>query len=119
MTGGAFSLYDESEELGAVYPKSFTVKVLTAGDLIIKNDMDDLSRYTEIKNCVANETLTFDCIHKVITSDKEHTKLYNDFNYVFPRLINEFSECMNQFYLTLNSTVVVDYNPIRKVGVIG
>ena len=116
--GGTFTLYDESEELGAVYPHSFTITTLTGGDLVIKNSMDDDDRYTQVKNCAANETLTFDCIHKVITSDKPHAKLYNDFNYVFPRLINEFYDHKNEFYVTLNSTVVVDYNPIRKVGVI-
>lgn len=118
LTGGTFSLYDESEELGAVYPKSFVIKLSTAGDLILKNSMDKAERYTEVRNCVADETLTFDCIHKVITSDKEHTKLYNDFNYVFPRLINEFYNGMNKFSMTINGEVTVDYNPIRKVGVI-
>lgn len=118
LTGGTFSLYDESEELGAVYPKSFVIKLSAGGDLILKNSMDKAERYTEVRNCVADETLTFDCIHKVITSDKEHTKLYNDFNYVFPRLINEFYDGMNKFSMTINGEVTVDYNPIRKVGVI-
>ena len=118
LTGGTFSLYDESEELGAVYPKSFVIKLSAAGDLILKNSMDKAERYTEVRNCVADETLTFDCIHKVITSDKEHVKLYNDFNYVFPRLMNEFYDGMNKFSMTINGEVTVDYNPIRKVGVI-
>lgn len=118
LTGGTFSLYDESEELGAVYPKSFVIKLSAAGDLILKNSMDKAERYTEVRNCVADETLTFDCIHKVITSDKEHAKLYNDFNYVFPRLMNEFYDGMNKFSMTINGEVTVDYNPIRKVGVI-
>ena len=117
-TGGTFSIYDESEELGAVYPKSFVIKLIESGDLVIKNDMDEMKRYTQIKNCVAGETLTLDCIHKVITSDKEHAKLYNDFNYVFPRLMNEFYDGRNLFHVTLNGDVTVDYNPIRKVGVI-
>ena len=118
LTGGTFSLYDESEELGAVYPKSFVIKLSAGGDLILKNSMDKAERYTEVRNCVADETLTFDCIHKVITSDKEHVKLYNDFNYVFPRLMNEFYDGMNKFSMTINGEVTVDYNPIRKVGVI-
>ena len=118
LTGGSFIIYDESEELGAVYPNKFTITVLSAGNLVIKNTMDSDDRYTEIKNCVENETITFDCIHKVITSDKTHAKLYNDFNYVFPRIRNEFNERMNKFYITLDSTVVLDYNPVRKVGVI-
>ena len=120
LTGGTFIIYDESEELGAVYPTSFKITTSAAGDLVIWNNMDKTDRYTEVKNCVANETLDFDCIHKVITSDKTqtHSKLYNDFNYVFPRLTNEFTERMNQFYVTINGTVTINYNPIRKVDVI-
>ena len=118
LLGGTFTIYDESEELGAVYPKSFVITTKAAGNLVIKNNVDNKDRYTEVKSCVANETLTFDCIHKVITSDKTHNKLYNDFNYVFPRLSNDFYDHKNMFYVTLNSTVVIDYNPIRKVGVI-
>jgi len=118
LIGGTFVLYDESEELGAVYPNSFKITVKEAVDLIILNSMDDRDRYTEIKNCVANETITFDCIHKVITSDKEHIRLYNDFNYVFPRLSNSLNNSLNKFYVNSLSTTTIDYNPIRKVGVI-
>lgn len=119
--GGIFMLYDESEELGAVYPKSFYIQVTTAGDLIIYNSMDSNERYTEIKNCAANEIIIMDCVHKIITAKRgteDHPGLYNDFNYVYPRLVNEFSERMNKFYVTLDSTVTIEYNPIRKVGVI-
>lgn len=118
LSGGVLTIYDESEELGCVYPKSFVVTLSQAGRLVIWNNFDKKDRYTEVKNCVAGEVLTFDCIHKVITSSVEHEKLYNDFNYVFPRLNNEFFDRMNKFYITLNSQVVIDYNPIRKVGVI-
>lgn len=113
-----FSIYDESEELGAVYPNSFTIKCKSAGDLIILNSMDrSHERYTKISNCVEGEIITLDCIHKVITSPG-HSKLYNDFNYVFPRLRNEFKDWVNTFHISLPFEVTIDYNPIRKVGVI-
>ena len=94
LTGGSFILYDESEELGSIYPKSFKVTLSDAGRLVIWNNFDKTDRYTEVKNCLAGETITFDCIHKVITSSVEHPKLYNDFNYVFPRLNNEFCKLL-------------------------
>ena len=118
ITGGSFVIYDESEELGSVYPNSFVIKVLQAGRLVIWNEFDKTTRYTEVTNCVANETITFDCIYKVITSDKTHSTLYNDFNYVFPRLNNEFYEGENIIHVSLNSQVTIDYNPIRKVGIL-
>ena len=121
VTGGTMTLYDESEEIGAVYPTSFKIQLTDTGNLIILNDMDDPTRYTEIKNCVEGEIITLDCIHKVITAKRgqvDHPKLYNDFNYVFPRLVNSFDERMNTFHVSVNSTITIDYNPIRKVGVI-
>ena len=123
LSGGSFILYDESEELGAVYPKSFKIWLpYEGGDLIIKNSMDDETRYTEIKNCQMYETITFDCIHKIVTAKRnngsDHPGLYNDFNYVFPRIMNTFDECMNKYYTTLSCHVTIDYNPIRKVGII-
>lgn len=118
LTGGILKIFDESEELGCVYPKEFKIVLSQAGRLVIWNNFDKTDRYTEVKNCVAGEILTFDCIHKVITSSEEHEKLYNDFNYVFPRLNNEFFDRMNEFHITLNGQVTIDYNPIRKVGVV-
>ena len=121
LTGGSFTIYDESEELGAVYPSKVEIRLNAAGRLVIKNDFDDPDRYTEVKNCANNEVITFDCIHKVITAKRgelEHPKLYNDFNYVFPRLMNDFYNHMNLFYVTPACTITIDYNPIRKVGVI-
>lgn len=118
LTGGILKIFDESEELGCVYPKEFKIVLSQSGRLVIWNNFDKTDRYTEVKNCVAGEILTFDCIHKVITSSAEHEKLYNDFNYVFPRLNNEFFDRMNEFHITLNGQVTIDYNPIRKVGVV-
>lgn len=118
LTGGIFTIYDDSEELGSVYPSSFSIKVSEAGNLVIWNECDDATRYVEVKNCVANETITFDCIHKVITSDAAHTKLANDFNYVFPRLKNDMTTNSNVFHVSLDGKVEIEYKPIRKVGVI-
>lgn len=116
----SFIIFDESEELGSIYPKSFTIKVKTSGDLKISNSMDTSDRYTLVKNCVAGEVLTFDCIHKVITSSigVAHKELYNDFNYVYPRLMNTLKTRENVITVSLPSDIVIEYNPIRKVGVI-
>ena len=120
FTGGKFTMYDESEELGSIYPKMFKITTAESGRLIIKSDNDTSNRYTEVKNCGNNEVITFDCIHQIIETDRtaHYSTLYNDFNYVFPRLSNEFYDRKNVFHLSLDCTVEIDYNPIRKVGVI-
>ena len=118
LTGGTFTILDESDELGSIYPSKFIIEVSQAGRLVIWNERDELTRYTEVKNCVANEILTFDCIHKVITSSNLHTGLSNDFNYVFPRLKNDMDSNYNIFHITLDGNVEIEYKPVRKVGVI-
>ena len=81
--------------------------------------MDPNGRYTQVKNCSSGEILTFDCIHKIITSSGHPTqRLYNDFNYVFPRLMNTFDNSLNVFYVSRKCEITINYNPIRKVGVI-
>ena len=118
LTGGIFTIDDDSEELGSVYPSSFSIKVTEAGNLVIWNEFDEETRYTEVKNCGVNEVITFDCIHKVITSSVDHAKLANDFNYVFPRLKNDMITNSNVFHVSLDGKVEIEYKPIRKVGVI-
>ena len=118
LTGGTFTILDESDELGSIYPSKFIIEVSQAGRLVIWNERDERTRYTEVKNCVVNEMITFDCIHKVITSSNLHDGLSNDFNYVFPRLKNDMDSNYNIFHVTLDGSVEIEYKPVRKVGVI-
>lgn len=121
-SGGVFTLTDFSDEIGTIYPKSFVLTCNESGDYEIKHKLqneNEWTRSTEIKNCEANEVLTMDCIHKVITtSNANHTTLYNDFNYTFPRLNNTLRERMNVFTVNKDCIVTIAYNPIRKAGVI-
>lgn len=117
-----FTVFDESEEIGAVYPNKFVIKTYSGGNISLKNDLDP-GHVMSVKNCEANEVLTFDCIHKVLTSSAGHPTLYNDFNYKYPRLMNTMSDKKNVFTLTTENNpntffdVTLEYNPIRKVGV--
>lgn len=115
---GEFIIYDESEELGSIYPILFTVKCNGSGNLELHNSMENTNKFTEVKNVVNGEILTFDGIHKVITSSAIHNGLYNDFNYVFPRLFNTFKEKKNIFTISIPCEVEIEYKPIRKVGVL-
>lgn len=113
---GYFDIYDLSDELGDKYPESMTMYLYDSGTLGIFNNLN--LRYTEIKNCVAGETITLDCINKIITSDKEHRYLYNDFNYVFPMLTSTQEDNLNVFTYSLGCSINLVYKPIRKVGII-
>ena len=118
---GYFEVYDESEEVGSIYPTSFVIKIKEDSEndpLIIYNNKDKSNRFTEIRKCINNEIITLDCIHKVIDTNMPHKTLYNDFNYVFPRLYNDFNTQKNIIYVSKLCEITIEYKPIRKVGVI-
>lgn len=115
---GKVSIYNDSDQVGRLYPIRFVITCNNSGTVCIYNLEDQLQRKTKIKNCVVGEVLTLDCQNKVITSNKIHEKLYNDFNYVYPSLIKTYSSTKNVFVDDLGSSMEVTYSPIRKVGVI-
>lgn len=130
VIGSGFDLYNNSQEIGYIYPDTFKITCYGSGTLKIKNTKDFLNSatgqeqvITEIKNCVNGETITMDCKNKIIDSDKTHKTLYNDFNYHFPRLIAEYEETVNRFVIDLSTGITgadveVIHSSIRKVGII-
>lgn len=115
-SNGSFTMYDMSDELGNKYPEKMIINISSPGDFSITNNLNE--RTTTIKNCLANETLTLDCINKIISSNKEHSHLYNDFNYIYPMLTNTINDSANIFTTTLPCSVYIEYKPIRKVGIL-
>lgn len=70
------------------YPSRFAITPKEAGNLTISNK--EAGYDCTILNCSADETIIIDCESKVIcTSDEDHSKLCNDFNYVFPFLVSK------------------------------
>ena len=56
--------------------------------------------------------------HKIITSDKNHKNLYNDFNYNFFDIdVSEYDGNENTYEVSIPCEITVTYIPIRKVGV--
>ena len=114
--GGQFIFYDDSDEIGYLYPYFFQVECLSDGTLTIQNDRDKKS--TIITGCLHGEVITMDCGNKVIHSSISHTTLYNDFNYNYPRLINDKESRRNIFTVSLPCNIIMKYAPIRKAGII-
>lgn len=122
------AIYDISDEIGYIYPHELTITVLEDGDLEIMNSQE--TKYVVIKNCVAGEVITLDGENKIITSDKSHTTLHNDFNYNFIKIINTWGDNedyysdgkdvevnVNVFTVSLPCTISLSYTPICKMGV--
>lgn len=123
-TGTNFMLVNKSDEIGILYPKKVQVTCNSQGSLVLCIDKEP-NRKTIVENCVSGEIISFDSVHKVITSSVNHDGLYNDFNYVFPRLLNGNNFVSISSYTKndttidgVSCTITTKYEPIRKVGII-
>ena len=117
--GAMASIYDMSDEIGYIYPNNVIIKCLASGNLTINNSQDG-NRNTVINNCINGEILTLDGENKIITSSKNHEKLYNDFNYNFIRISNKYENNMdntqNIFTASMPCNITFTYSPICKAG---
>jgi len=112
-----FTIFDISDEVGHLYC-NVTITCLEAGDLIIKNSLDE-DNDVVIKNCQTGEVITMQGEQKIImTSRTSHDTLPNDFNYNFFRINNYYDNTENVYTSSLNCIVEIVYSPIRKVGII-
>lgn len=113
---GQFVFYDDSDKIGYLYPYYFQVECLASGKLRISNDRD--TKATVIENCVSGEIITMDCLNKVIQSSEVHSRLYNDFNYNYPRIQNSYDNRKNVFTTSLPCNITIRYAPTRKAGIV-
>lgn len=124
ITGGdneQVSIFDISDEIGYIYPHNVKIECEGNGDLKIHNSQDGL-RSTVINNCVKGEILTLDGENKIITSSKNHERLYNDFNYNFIKISNKnestINDIQNIFTASLPCKISFSYSPICKMGIV-
>lgn len=115
-------IYNNSQNSDYLYFDEFKIKCKSDGDIDIFNITDPTSRHTIISNCVENEVITLNCKTRLIQSSENHIRLYNDFNYFFPRLYTEDSELVNDFVFDIEKMseceVEYSYEPVIKIGVI-
>ena len=112
-----FTIYDISDEVGYAYPDLVHIECLEDCDLEIKNSKDE--DVVSIKGCVSGEVIELIGRNKIITSNNEsHTKLYNDFNYNFLKIHNEYDDGENTYTVSHPCNITITYSPICKGGVI-
>lgn len=109
-----FNIYDISDEIGWIYPDKVTVECLSDGDLKIEN----VGKETCIvKNCSSGELINIIGEEKIIESSMEsHTRLFNDFNYSFIKIHNDYENNENTFKVSIPCNISIIYSPICKVG---
>lgn len=93
-SSNSFIIYNDSDNIGSVNIQQVEIQILSAGNLELENNMDALYPYnyngqpTIISNCTAGEIITIDSINNQIKTNNSNHDIVNNFNYVFPHLIN-------------------------------
>lgn len=108
-----YSIVDTSDEIGFQFIHA-EIKCKSNGTLRIRNKHDN--KTTEIRNCVNGETITITYMN-ITTSNSSHSStIMDDFNYVFPAIMNNFRDRKNTYIFSMPCEVVFKYNPTRKVS---
>lgn len=112
-----FDIYDSSDEEGYIYP-NLTIHLSEGGNFILSNEFSgNTICKMSIANCSQGETINIDGRHQIIsTSYSTHTTISKDFNYLFPKLVNTYTDNKNTFSCNLKCKITLAYSPIRKVG---
>lgn len=92
-TGDTFTLYSDSDDIGAQVFDSIEIQALGDGAINITNDLDiEYSMHNiamNIDNCKTNEVILINGKTKQITTDRtDHDDLADDYNYYPIRLVN-------------------------------
>lgn len=106
--------YDLSDEIGVIYP-NIQIEFLMSGHFNLWNELES-ERKMIINHCSKGEVITIKGKEHIISSSTGRS-LSSDFNYIFPRLLNSYTENKNTFNCDLLCKVTLSYSPIRKVGI--
>lgn len=109
-----FSINIHTDEEGYIYP-DVTITVQEDGDLEFTNVTE--GRVTEIKNCVAGETITIlnADIQQIGSTNTAHDWIH-EYNYKYPRFAVSYGNLSNDFNINLEAEIIFEYREIRKVG---
>jgi len=107
-----FKLFNNTDDLTNYVLPTVTIKTASAGTFTICNQSDK-NWTTEIRNLKANESITIDSEHEILSFyGGIHSSILNDFNLHFVRLVpNE-----NIFITNVDATITFKYRFPRKVG---
>ena len=109
------SLYDQSDEIGYIYP-DMTIRCLESGNLKIQNSMED-DRNFYLANVESGEIITLHGEEQIIESNRSSHNIYDDFNFKFPRICNTYENKNNVLTFSIPIECTLTYSPIRKVGI--
>lgn len=107
------TLADFSYDEGSIVP-DIILEIKQDGDLEFTTTFNDKSTVTKIKNCTSGEVITFSKMMQITSSNSSHA-IYDDFNWIFPRIYNLYGNIINTYKSNLECNCKIYYNPVRKV----
>lgn len=124
LSGNSTLIVDDiSDEQGFIYPEC-SITASMDGHMVLQNDQKE-EDVTIIANCKAGEKITLNGEFGTITSSMSHPNLYNDFNYIFPKIWNRMDTkfgvniSRNIFSINLDESLIeIKYSPISKFGLV-
>ena len=106
-------LSDFSYDEGSIAP-TIVIELKESGNLEFTHIFNNIETKTKITNCIIGEKITFDKLLQISSSVDSHD-IYNNFNWVFPRIYNIYGNTINVYKSNLSCDCKITYNPIRKV----
>lgn len=113
---GTFIINDISDEIGYIYPK-IVITCNADGEFIMERSFQsDIKQVMKIENCKKGQEITIlPSLQLTTNNSSHHDTLYNDFNFVFPKISNSFNDRKNYYKITgIDCTLLFSYKPIAK-----
>ena len=104
-------MVDGSDEVGYIYPK-IQITCNASGNLTVSNDLTDTTMV--INNCTSGEVITIDGENQIISTSRSSHKIYEDFNYEFLKIGNDFDNGVNTITVNLACKIRISYYPVMK-----
>lgn len=114
VDGNEFTLIDLGDEIGYIYP-DIHITFNNDCNFELYNSIED--RKFTISNCKENEEIHVLGEFLQMETNVESHMIYNDSNLIFPRVANFYNNRKNNFRVTGDCKLSLEYRPIRKVGV--
>ena len=117
----SFFIHGEGDEYTLIYPVVTVSPKIDCVDIPLEIENRTTGTKVILENLKANEIIRMHGEHKIIVSDNEEhsssSTFYDDFNYEWLDIKIEDGFYENEYYVNVPCYILIEYEPIRKVGV--
>lgn len=109
-----YTIYDMSAEEGDIFLTA-TITCKSSGTLEITNSFNNST--TIIRNCIEGEVISINNMIIQSSNEEHDSSIMNDFNFIFPKIVNNYNDRKNVYTFSLPCDVVFEYRELRKIGI--